>query len=339
MPVSLLVPQLTDHSFPIVNFGGQPVFYLIPHPLGFCVALLLQFFHARLYSFPGRPQSHDPAVILAQPGSEHGVAHEVLDDGAFFLLGGVVVEERRRRGHGNAPIIWDIHIGVAVLGDQQVVEMVVERVFVPTCGDALFHNVEQRRSGELFTTSVHENGALGQGSAQVFDSPVQHHIEQRVTRRDEGGIVVGAGGVHVVDVEGDALIVVGHGGGVGASSNVTKQRRHVCDLVATGFPFSNQSAQTFECGNEEGSDESGLEFAFFGVPHGVSHLVEFATAEYVFTEGAFGAEFVKPFGDAGVDDFIEPPPGFWPVTVADCVDKQVFKGTTIKGVGVTEHVE
>ena len=177
MPVSLLVPQLANHSFPIVNFNGQPVFYLVPHPLGFCVALPLQFCHARLYSFLGRPQCHDPAVILAQPGPEHGVTHDALNDGMFFLLGGVVVEERRRRGHGNAPIIWDIHISVAVLGDQQVVEMVVERVLVPTCGDALFHNVEQRRSGELFTASVHENGALGQGWFQVFDGADQYCVE------------------------------------------------------------------------------------------------------------------------------------------------------------------
>ena len=68
-------------------------------------------------------------------------------------------------------------------------------------------------------------------------------------------------------------------------------------------------------------------------------MVEFAAAEYVFAEGAFGAEFIKPFGDAGVDDSIEPPPSFWPVTVADCVDKQVFEGTAVEGVGVAEHVE
>ena len=143
--------------------------------------------------------------------------------------------------------------------------------------------------------------------------------------------MVGAGRVLVIDIEGDALVL--------AAGNVPKQRRHIRDLVATGFSFINQSAQTFECGNKEGADESGLQFAFFGVPHGVSHLVEFAAAEYVFTEGAFGAEFIKPFGDAGVDDFIEPPPGFWPVTVADCVDKQVFEGTTVEGVSVAEHVE
>ena len=331
MPVSLLVPQLADHSFPIVDFGGQSVFYLFPHPLGFCMTLPLQFFHARLYSFPGRPQCHDPAVILAQPGSEHGVAHEVLDDGAFFVLGGVVVEERRRRGHGNATIIWDIHIGIAVLGNQQVVEMMVERVLVPTCGNALFHNVEQRRSGELFTAPVHENGALGQGWFQVFGSANQHRVEQRVSRRDEGGIVVGTGRVPVVNIKGDALVL--------AAGNVPKQRRHICDLVATGFSFINQSAQTFECGNKEGTDESGLKFAFFGVPHGVSHLVEFAAAEYVFAEGAFGAEFIKPFGDADVDDFIEPPPGFWLVAIANSLDKQVFEGAAVEGIRVAEHVE
>ena len=331
MAVSLLVPQLADHSFPIVDFGGQSVFYLIPHPLGFCVALPLQFFHARLYSFPGRPQCHDPAVILAQPGPEHGVAHDVLNDGMFFLLGGVVVEERRRRGHGNATIIWDIHIGVAVLGNQQVIEMVVERIFVPNCGDALFHNIEQRRGGELFAAPVHENGALGQGWFQVFGSADQYRVEQRVSRRNEGGIVVGTGGVLVIDIEGDALVL--------ATGNVPKQRRHIRDLVATGFSFINQSAQTFECGNKEGADESGLKFAFFGVPHGVSHLVKFAAAEYVFTEGTFGAEFIKPFGDAGVDDFVEPPPGFWLVTVANSLDKQVFERATIEGVRVTQHVE
>ena len=143
--------------------------------------------------------------------------------------------------------------------------------------------------------------------------------------------MVGTGGVPVVNIKGDALVL--------AAGNVTEQRRHIRDLVATGFSFINQSAQTFECGNKEGADESGLEFAFFGIPHGVSHLVEFAAAEYVFAEGAFGAEFIKPFGDAGVDDFVEPLPGFWLVAIANSLDKQVFKGATIEGVRVTQHVE
>ena len=82
-----------------------------------------------------------------------------------------------------------------------------------------------------------------------------------------------------------------------------------------------------------------MEFAFFGVPHGVSHLVEFAAAEYVFAKGAFGAEFIKPFGDAGVDDFIELLLDFWLVTVANSLDKQVFERATIEGVRVTQHVE
>ena len=137
-----------------------------------------------------------------------------------------------------------------------------------------------------------------------------------MSRRDEGGIVVGTGGVLVIDIEGDALVL--------AAGNVPERRRHIRDLVATGFSFINQSAQTFECGNKEGADESGLQFAFFGVPHGVSHLIEFAAVEYVFTEGTFGAEFIKPFGDASVDDFVKPLPGFWLVTVANSLDKQVF---------------
>ena len=207
----------------------------------------------------------------------------------------------------------------------------VERVLVPTCGDALFHNVEQRRSGELFAAPVHKNGALGQGWFQVFGSADQHRVKQRVARRDEGGIVVGAGGVLVIDIEGDALVL--------AAGNVPKQRRHIRDLVATRFSFINQSAQTFECGNKEGADESGLQFAFLSVPHGVSHLVEFAAAEYVFAEGAFGAEFIKPFGDAGVDDFVEPPPGFWLVAIANSLDEQVFEGAAVEGIRVTEHVE
>ena len=82
-----------------------------------------------------------------------------------------------------------------------------------------------------------------------------------------------------------------------------------------------------------------MKFAFLSVPHGVSHLVEFAAAEYVFAEGAFGAEFIKPFGDAGVDDFIELLLDFWFVTVANSLDKQVFEGTTVERVRVTQHVE
>ena len=82
-----------------------------------------------------------------------------------------------------------------------------------------------------------------------------------------------------------------------------------------------------------------MEFAFFGVPHGVSHLVEFAAAEYVFAEGAFGAEFIKPLGDASVDDFIELLLDFWFVAVANSLDKQVFEGATVERVRVTQHVE
>ena len=82
-----------------------------------------------------------------------------------------------------------------------------------------------------------------------------------------------------------------------------------------------------------------MKFAFFCIPHGVSHLVEFVAAEYVFAEGAFGAEFVKPFGDAGVDDFVELLLDFWFVAVANSLDKQVFEGAAVEGVRVTQHVK
>jgi len=160
-------------AVPVVDLCQQAILHLRSGARGLDIEAGLDLVHAGLEPFAVGPGTHELLVVLPRPVASR-------DLGYYFGLrrvGSVVVEVRRCCGDGDG----------AVLFEERVVEVVRDRVGVGVL-DALLDAEHQHRSICLLGASVDQHRALLEGEAEVVDGGLDHGMQQRMTRRDEGGV-------------------------------------------------------------------------------------------------------------------------------------------------------